>query len=372
MADAGDRHDGHDPLRIAALLDPDLDPDERSSAEALVATCGECAALYADLRALSVATAAAAAPARSRDFRLSPADAARLSVPAGEPRAAATRLTGKMPDPATTAVHATHDTLLVAALADRSPTAAERVAGEALVAACSLCATLLADTAALVAATRAMPAPARPRDYSLTPADAARLRPGGWRRWVAAFGSTRDIFSRPLAVGLTTLGLAGLLVVSVPSVFQGSAASGPSAAEDSSAGGASRAPALVTGGVPDVATGASGPSGAPVPAAPGALAPGPTAAATSNAYAAAASPPMATAVPAGALGDRAAPGSSPTAQDATKEAGGRTNDVQPNGAGGAPASAAPAVSAPVVLSGALLLAGLGLFLLRWAARRSRR
>ncbi len=36
-----------------------------------------------------------------------------------------------------------------------------------------------------------MPTPARPRDYALTPDDAARLRRGGWRRLVAAIGSPR-------------------------------------------------------------------------------------------------------------------------------------------------------------------------------------
>ena len=45
---------------------------------------------------------------------------------------------------------------------------------------------------------------------------------GGWRRFVAAFGSPRDVFSRPLAVGLTTLGLAGLLLASAPSILPAS------------------------------------------------------------------------------------------------------------------------------------------------------
>ena len=78
-----------------------------------------------------------------------------------------------MTDPRTTAAHATHDPILVAALTDRSPTATERAAAEALVAGCSLCAQLHADLVALGAAARAMPTPARPRDYVLTPADAA-------------------------------------------------------------------------------------------------------------------------------------------------------------------------------------------------------
>ena len=72
---------------------------------------------------------------------------------------------------------------------------------------------------------RAMPTPARPSDYTLTERDAARLRSGGWRRFVAILGTSRDALSRPLAVGLTTLGLAGLLVSAAPSFMMGSASS---------------------------------------------------------------------------------------------------------------------------------------------------
>ena len=113
-----------------------------------------------------------------------------------------------LPRPPTTP---THDTLLVAAsptgrlsTADRSR---RRGARRRLR---PLCAPSTPISSRSRAATRAMPTPARPRDYQLTPADAARLRPAGWRRWIAAIGSARDTFSRPLAVGLTTLGLAGL------------------------------------------------------------------------------------------------------------------------------------------------------------------
>ena len=131
------------------------------------------------------------------------------------------RLTGVMTDPFTSSDHASHDTILVASLADHSLPASERTAAEALVAACSQCADLHADLLALRAATRAMPTPARPTDYTLTPRDAVRLRSGGWRRFVAILGTSRDALSRPLAVGLTTLGLAGLLVATLPSFSMG-------------------------------------------------------------------------------------------------------------------------------------------------------
>ncbi len=57
----------------------------------------------------------------------------------------------------------------------------------------------------------AVPVAPRRRDYRLTPEDAARLRPTGWRRalaWLAAPGST----VRPLASGLAALGVVGILL----------------------------------------------------------------------------------------------------------------------------------------------------------------
>jgi hypothetical protein len=88
-----------------------------------------------------------------------------------------------------------------------------------------------------------LPVPARTRDFTLTTSDAARLRGSRWRRLIAAIGSSRDVFSRPLAIGLTTLGVAGLLVASVPMPFGAGGATAERAAapigaatEDSTAG----------------------------------------------------------------------------------------------------------------------------------------
>ena len=62
-----------------------------------------------------------------------------------------------------------------------------------------------------------------------------------------------------------------------------------------------------------------------------------------------------------------------TASGATKASGGVTNDVEPVGEDNDLASRADTgASMPLVLSGVLLLAGLGLFLLRWGARRTGR
>ena len=71
-------HLGHDELLVAAFAAGDLASDDLEPAEALVAGCGECAALAADLRVISQAIAEVPARPRPRDFFLGPADAARL------------------------------------------------------------------------------------------------------------------------------------------------------------------------------------------------------------------------------------------------------------------------------------------------------
>jgi hypothetical protein len=116
--------------------------------------------------------------------------------------------------------------MLIAALAAREPdlTEAEGARARDQIASCAACTDLLADLVVLQVALPTASTPSRPRDFSLSPADAARLRAGGWRRALGFFGSARDSFSRPLAVGLTTLGLAGLLVGTLPSVIGGGGA----------------------------------------------------------------------------------------------------------------------------------------------------
>ena len=88
------------------------------------------------------------------------------------------------------------------------------------------CAALRDDLLLIAAANRAMPTPPRPRDYRLTPADADRAWGRGWRGFLARIGSSRDALSRPLAVGLTTLGLAGLLLTSGASILPFGSAGG--------------------------------------------------------------------------------------------------------------------------------------------------
>ncbi len=370
MADRRDPHEGHDPVVIARLLDREIAPDERALAESLIASCRSCAALHADLVTLAAATTAQPTPAPHRSFTLTADDAARLAVQGnGEPGGAMPRLGGVMTDPFPTSDHASHDTILVASLADHSLPASERAAAEALVATCSQCADLQADLLALRAATRAMPTPARPNEYTLTERDAVRLRSGGWRRFVAILGTSRDALSRPLAAGLTTLGLVGLLVSAAPSLMMGGATSASAPTTISAPAG---------GAAPESGGDGSRLGAAAVPAA--------SAAAAAAASAAPAAP---------APGDISGfvPDQSPDPQQvfghiadgATQptDTGGYANGTVKTQAGSTGGTSREpgatddlladqeigGVSPLAVLSVAFLIAGLGLFALRWTARR---
>jgi hypothetical protein len=372
-------HAEHDPFAIAALLDPDLAPTDRMVGEALVASCPECASLRDDLVALSSATTNMAsdgpAPARPRDFRLTAEDAARLAATsAAEPVATTARLAGVMTERPIPASHAGHDTLLVASLVDHSLGSAERASAEALVDECNACADIHADLMALRDATRAMPTPDRPRDYALTQHDAARLRRGGLWRLVAAIGSPRDGFSRPLAVGLTTLGLAGLLLVSVPSMLQFGGASPVILSAVGAAVGDVPQPEVGTdsNGVPVAAPAASA---APAPAAGKSAGPVTVESAPPRVPAQATSVPMPAAMPPGqdAFGGpgQGADGvaARPSAGDFGIKGGAQPPARQTDIDGGAAASSPSGFPLLPVVSGLFLLLGLGLFAIRWSARR---
>lgn len=108
--------------------------------------------------------------------------------------------------------HAGHDPLGVAEALDRGTRLAP------VLDLCARCVSLYVDLVALTAALPLSALPARPRSFTLTAEDARRLRPGGWRGWWSAVGSTRDVLTRPLAIGITTLGLAGLLLTAAPTI----------------------------------------------------------------------------------------------------------------------------------------------------------
>lgn len=92
--------------------------------------------------------------------------------------------------------------------------------------ACPECARLHRDLTRIAVALPMTWTPRRPRDYELGDADARRLRSGGWRGWWARIGTARDTVTRPLAAGLTTLGVAGLLVAAVPGAVGAGATGG--------------------------------------------------------------------------------------------------------------------------------------------------
>jgi hypothetical protein len=234
----------------------------------------------------------------------------------------------------TPAAHAAHDLSTVAALAARAHDLDDATTASARrqVAECTACADVLADLLTLQTVLPTTSTPTRPRDFRLTPADAARLHRTGWRRFLGFFGSARDGFSRPLAIGFTTLGLAGLLVATVPTLYMG-------------AGGAASGPSEVLA-----------PVGNALPAASAA----PSAAASMEAYS---SERIGMEAPAGAGG----------AEPADSVDGGVFSGAEPGVTDIAGDLAirddATGLSALFVLGGVLLIAGLGLFGLRWSARR---
>ena len=134
--------------------------------------------------------------------------------------------------------HDGHDRLLVAALAAGDLAGTDRDHALQLTRSCSACAELHDDLIAISRATAVVPQPvaARPRDFQLTPADAARLRPTGWRRLLPTLGTARLAASRPLGVGLATFGLVGLLLGNAPVLAIGGSASSPAYAIPSAGG----------------------------------------------------------------------------------------------------------------------------------------
>jgi hypothetical protein len=138
------------------------------------------------------------------------------------------------------APHRVHDLLLIAAFAGNDVAGAERDRAQALVEACAECRSLVDDLHALDRATASLPTPPRPRDFRLTAADAARLRERGTRRFVLAAHRPRFPIPQPVAAAITMLGLAGLLVTTIP--YAGMGAATPEAAGGAAGGTSLAAP----------------------------------------------------------------------------------------------------------------------------------
>jgi len=262
------------------------------------------------------------------------------------------------------AEHARHDLAIVAALAARAADMdeTETATARAQVASCTACADALDDFVALQTTLPATATPGRPRDFRLSPADAQRLHRSGWRRFLTYFGSPRDGFSRPLAIGLTTLGLAGVLLASIPSASL-MGGSGGAAPANEAAPIQQAAPAPAAGGA---APAASASAAAPAPAA-GASAREPQADGSATDR---------TSLEAAALASAARSTSPSAAASASTDSqvftGGNPDEVAPDVTGGVDAALrddTSGFSVLFVVGGALLIAGLGLFALRWSARR---
>jgi hypothetical protein len=160
--------------------------------------------------------------------------------PAVDPTAAA------LADPVP-ADHAAHDAVLVAAFAAGDAEGAELEAATALVTACAACTTLHHDLRAIAAALPLVPAPARTRDFRLTPGQAASLRPAGWRRLLAPFAGPRFAFAAPLGSGLAALGVVGILLAGTGLPLSGATAGvAPAEAGRTTSSGTERAPVLAS------------------------------------------------------------------------------------------------------------------------------
>jgi hypothetical protein len=276
--------------------------------------------------------------------------------------------------PAPAHISPDHDETLIARLAATDLTDRESADARSLVASCPACAELHADLRSIMAATASLPAPRRTRDFRLTEADAARLQRTGWRRLLARFGEPRLAFTKPLATGLVTLGIAGLLFAVAPSFL---ATAGLSA---TSATAATAGPAFAP--APGGAGSVAGPSEQVLKQdAAASAAASPAASAASSAE----SPPVpstaAASIPVSAptqqvpTASSAAPSGAPTALGLGPESAVPSPGAPADGnfsanrlaSGAAPPSSGP--SPLFVASVVLLVLGIGLFLLRWAARR---
>ena len=234
--------------------------------------------------------------------------------------------------------HRNHDPLVIAAYAAGDADGADLEQARDLVAACDDCAALHHDLRAISAALPATPAPVRPRDFRLTPEQAAQLRPAGWRRFLAPLAGPRFAFAAPLGGSLAALGIAGILIAGAASTpIANVTGTGPNAERERAAAsaGAQQEPGDATAIEIEGAASSSAPS-APVDqpayvAQPSEMAPAPQAGGgTSSEDAKASQPPVDTSVDTNVDNAVSAPG--PTDEVRTTADGGNTADEPPAGA----------------------------------------
>ena len=238
--------------------------------------------------------------------------------------------------------HASHDPGLIAAYAAGDTTGEDLARATELVDACPACADLAADLRAIAAALPATALPRRRRDFRLDPATAARHRRAGWRRLLAPLGGPRFAFAAPLGTGLAALGLAGLLLGSVPGILPGGGTAGTPARMEAYSQESARTPGDDRGAAPVPSAAASA----------GTDAAGGAGGSDANASGGGKDQP-------GGSGYGAA---SPKIPDVAPPASPVPND------GGAALRVQGGGDLLVVLGGTGILTGLGLLALRWSAR----
>ena len=120
----------------------------------------------------------------------------------------------------TTATHSKHDELLIVRLFGGDVDAPERARALDLLDGCEDCAALFAELGATADATAALPVPARPRDFILTEADAARLR--SRPRGIGFLSLIRR--TRAIGGSLVAIGLVGIVATASLGIMGGTAA----------------------------------------------------------------------------------------------------------------------------------------------------
>jgi hypothetical protein len=113
-----------------------------------------------------------------------------------------------------TTTHATHDQLLLARFYGGDVDEAERSLALEQMATCADCADAFADFGAISAVMAALPIPRRPRDFTISEADAARVgrRSIGWAIF-DRLGRTRALGGSMLAAGMVGFAIVGALSV---------------------------------------------------------------------------------------------------------------------------------------------------------------
>jgi hypothetical protein len=247
--------------------------------------------------------------------------------------------------------HALHDRLLVARAADGDLDAEDRAGADALMAACAECRALAGDLAALRVTASTLPAARRPRDFRLSAEQAERVRGGFLRRVLAPLGGPAFAFVQPLAGVVAALGLFLLVVNSLPMAMSGA-----------------------TGGATEPQMAAEG--GASAVASPGSTAVPPRAAGGESPGASAAAGGTRGSQPVGGGASLAPLPSRTPASDKATDIPGAASPVATGSDSGLEvlsrdrlSSSGPNLPTGLLLGLVLLVAGLGLFVLRMYARR---